>query len=420
MSIEESIITSGNLHTCVRDVSIEVRVLGNSLFDTMAVCLESYGISRETGFIPSYDPSRQLNGVFEEWEELARQVPRFIAEKTFRMRAGQLKVIPEEAIDFASEREWWRAYVVITYICQAYIWSEGDKGVVDVLPRHLAVPWCRVSRHLGVPPIITHSTCLFNWKGDIYQCGSENLKVDLSFTGTADESWFFTTTLLVEMKAAKGIAIIPTVFQLMEEHNNQGLAEVMRSIEEALGEMHGAMFKMKEHCKPAVFYSLLRPFLAGWKSNDALPSGLIYEGVDEQPQMYNGGNAGQSSSIQAIDILLGLRHEGKDDSFIKEQRLHMPRKHRLFLEWLEEQPSLRQYIIHSNQKKLKETYNQCIKAIEKFRSGHIQIVALYILAQKNKVPGQTSLKAKGTAGSGIMPFLKKVRQDCVSALLDTS
>jgi hypothetical protein len=63
-----------------------------------------------------------------------------------------------------------------------------------------------------------------------------------------------------------------------------------------------------ERCDPYVFYKKLRQILSGWSNNPAVPDGIVYEGVSDEPKKYNGGSAAQSSTIQAIDIALGIKH----------------------------------------------------------------------------------------------------------------
>lgn len=75
----------------------------------------------------------------------------------------------------------------------------------------------------------------------------------------------------------------------------------------------------------------MRPFLAGWKSNPAVPQGVRYIGVrnvfggEKEPkpsgkafetsdvgqypyQQFSGGSAAQSSLLPFFDILLGVDH----------------------------------------------------------------------------------------------------------------
>ena len=49
-------------------------------------------------------------------------------------------------------------------------------------------------------------------------------------------------------------------------------------------------------------------FPLSWKDNPAMPDGLIYEGVSDEPMAYSGGSAAQSTILHAFDELLGIRH----------------------------------------------------------------------------------------------------------------
>jgi indoleamine 2,3-dioxygenase len=44
------------------------------------------------------------------------------------------------------------------------------------------------------------------------------------------------------------------------------------------------MKRMHEHLSPDVFYGQIRLFLAGWRNNELLPNGVVYEGVSEDPK----------------------------------------------------------------------------------------------------------------------------------------
>lgn len=59
--------------------------------------------------------------------------------------------------------------------------------------------------------------------------------------------------------------------------------------------------------------------LSRWKDNPALPVGLVYEGVSEEPLSYSGGSAAQSTILHAFDEFLGVRHSkesGKSAIFL--------------------------------------------------------------------------------------------------------
>ena len=94
--------------------------------------------------------------------------------------------------------------------------------------------------------------------------------------------------------------------------------------------MQEAVYHMRDECNPMVFYTKVRTYHAGWKNSDALPHGLLYEGVSGEPLHYSGGNAGQSSTLATLDVLLGVIHTGDVQEFFIAQRHHMLCQHRLF------------------------------------------------------------------------------------------
>jgi indoleamine 2,3-dioxygenase len=48
--------------------------------------------------------------------------------------------------------------------------------------------------------------------------------------------------------------------------------------------------------------------MSGWRSNPALPQGLLYEGVWPAPVQLYGETGAQSSILHALDAALGVQH----------------------------------------------------------------------------------------------------------------
>jgi len=168
---------------------------------------------------------------------------------------------------------------------------------------------------------------------------------------------------------------------------------------------------MRDECSPAVFYTKIRTFHAGWKYNDVLPDGILYNGVEDHPLQYPGGNAGQSSTLATLDVLLGVVHTGAVKEFFTTQRDHMIPQHRLFLQDLEATVDLRNYVKCSGDDNLLLSFNCTVEALVNLRNEHIKLVSLYIVIQKGKAGGQASLETKGTGGSGFMELLKAARDN---------
>ena len=395
---------------------------GTAAPNTKQLSLRDYDISEKTGFVPEVPPlSRLSHEVFLKWEQLMDQLPNLIKEHKLRER---IKSLPEAEFSdrtLKSEREWQRAYVVLTFLSQGYIWMEGEKGLVNKLPAKLAIPWCAVSEHVALQPVITYgATVLYNYelidpKGPM---GGDNLRAIATFTGTEDESWFYIGAIFVETAAVPGLQAMERIFNAMAVDDYKSIAEDLRIIASCLRNMQVGLNRMYERCDPKFFYLDIRPFQAGSKGLEAFPNGIIYEGADPPLRQYHGASAAQNSAIHAYDIFLGARHTGTDLEFLQTMRHYMPRRHREFLELLSHQPSIRGYAVQSGNNELIISYNQAVQAFGDFRSSHLVLVTRYIVMQK-KHSVNASLEEKGTGGTPFMTFLKQVRDDTVALMIET-
>ena len=315
-----------------------------------------------------------------------------------------------------SEEEWRRAYVVLTFLSQGYIWAEGETGIPSTIPKLLAVPWLKASEHVGIPPVVTYgATVLYNWglRDPCRPMTADNLYIHDTFTGTEDESWFYVVPILVELAAVSGIHAIVQAFTNMIDHNLEALTHNLEDIRTSVQQMELALKRMYEHCDPKTFYLKIRPFQAGSKGLEAFPKGLVYEGVSHRPVTLSGASAAQSSAIPTFDIFLGAKHSGKEAGFLEEMRKHMPPPHRRFLEELDRQPSVREFARQSGDAEVIMAYNRAVDAFADFRGEHVILAARYIVMQKS-LSVNASLDAKGTGGTDFMQFLKKVRDETLA------
>ena len=135
--------------------------------------------------------------------------------------------------------------------------------------------------------------------------------------------------------------------------------------------------------------------------------------MDTKPKLYHGASAGQTTSIPSIDVFLGAKHTGPEQEFLQTMREYMPKKHRDFLETLEQLPSVREYVLQSNNPDLVAKYNSTIEAFGEFRRQHIVLVTRYIVNQRQHSVN-TSLDMTGTGGTPFMKFLKQVKDDTIA------
>ena len=379
--------------------------------------LSDFDISEKTGFLPPDPPLKRLPGEhFLSWEDTCARIPDLIKNKQLR---AEIDSLPERQFNeetLKSKEEWRRAYILITFLSQAYVWAEGEAGVVEKLPKKLAVPWCTVSEHVSLQPVATYaSTVLYNYSLRDPRDGivGENVKAISLFTGTEDESWFYMVATLIEIAAVPGLKAIAHAYEAMDSEQDDLLTDDLEVIARSILDMKTALKRMYERCDPLIFYLDVRPFQSGSKGIKAFPNGIIYEGVDTKAKLYHGASAAQSTSIPSFDIFLRAEHTGSEQEFLHTMREYMPRKHREFLETLESLPSVRDYVLQSNNPKLIKGYDLAVEAFGKFRSEHIILVTKYIVMQK-KHSINSSLEATGTGGTPFMEFLKQVRDDTVA------
>lgn len=115
----------------------------------------------------------------------------------------------------------------------------------------------------------------------------------------------------------------------------------------------------------------------------------------------------------------------------------MPPAHRKLIQDISLQPSLRSFVQQQASEDLNKAFDVCVSKLLALRSYHISVVSRFITVpaararqlRKNSQDSEgeivsrapTSLEERGTGGSGIMTFLKTVRDKTKDVLLpDTS
>lgn len=111
----------------------------------------------------------------------------------------------------------------------------------------------------------------------------------------------------------------------------------------------------------------------------------------------------------------------------------MPPAHKQLIQDISLQPSLRGFVQQQASERLNQAFHLCVTRILSLRSYHINVVSRFITVpaararqlrkQGLDLEGEmisrapTALEERGTGGSGIMTFLKDVRDQTKDALL---
>jgi indoleamine 2,3-dioxygenase len=379
--------------------------------------LDSYEADAERGFLPRPDPLDCLPKEFAAWEEIGRALPKLMMTGKIRSFIRQLPRL--DAARLTNDRERKRAMVILSFVGHAYIW--GEKGTVSLLPSSLAVPWYQVARLLGRHPVLSYASyVLDNWRRvdarDPIEIG--NIVLLQNFLGGQDEEWFVLIHVAIEATAGAALDAIVAVQRAVADDDPERVADSLATITRAVEAMNKILLRMPERCDPYVYFRRVRPYIHGWANQPSLPSGMVYEGVEEyagKPQKFRGETGAQSSIIPSLDATLGVTHaEDMLRGYLNEMREYMPPKHRRFIEALEAGPSVRDFVLRHSQAHptLRDLYNSAIDGIAHFRTTHLEYAHSYI--NKQTRGDARNPNAIGTGGTPFIPYLTKHRNETKS------
>jgi indoleamine 2,3-dioxygenase len=380
---------------------------------------EPAALSAGRGFLPAEDPLRRLPAAFDAWEEVAAELPKLLVAGQTRACVERMPML--DATPLADGPELNRAMLLLSFLGHAYVW-EGP-GAAPRLPAPIAVPWHAVAKRLGRPPVLSYASyALDNWRrldprGPI---ALGNIALLQNFLGGADEEWFITVHVDIEVKAAPALEAVMPAQRAAAAGAWRELQAQLAILERALAGMHATLARMPQWCDPGVYYLRVRPYIHGWKNHPALPEGLIYEGVAEYAgtaQRFRGETGAQSSIVPVLDALLGIAHHPDPlREYLMEMREYMPPAHRAFMQTVERGPALRDLVLqHGAQAPgLRELYDRCVEWIRRFRELHLQFAASYIHKQaQSSAENPTDV---GTGGTPFMRYLKKHEDETAQAL----
>lgn len=373
--------------------------------------LSDYDISKKTGFVPEQPVPKITGRYFEKWESVAQNLPELLKRKKLRETVDGLPETEFTAATLHNDHEWQRAYAILSFISQAYIWEGGESGAITDLPAKLAVPWHATSQYIGVPPAATYAATIFyNYTMKVPSRGLEadNLQAALTFTGTEDESWFYMIHVLSELAAVPGLAAIEDGLTAMAANDIKGLQSNLQAIKESVIAMKKTLTRMYEQSDPKFYYNTLRYFFG------CPEGGLLFSGVSSERKTYRGGSGAQDTAIPAFGVFLGVKHNGKEKEMLEDFKQYMPPKHREFLKVLSNQPSVREYVQTSGNSELLKCYNEVVDALVSFRSEHRILVTRFIVNMKHRKGEKVTEAAKGMGGTPFMTFLKNLKEDTAS------
>ncbi|OWK00354.1 hypothetical protein Celaphus_00019361 [Cervus elaphus hippelaphus] len=195
---------------------------------------EEYHIDEDVGFALPL-PLEELPHPYDAWISIARNLPELIKNNQLRMEVEKLAMLSIDGL--RGHRAQRLGHLVLGYITMAYVWGQGGGDIRKVLPSNIAVPYCKLSEKLGLPPILLYADCvLANWKkkDPSGPMTYENMDILFSFPGGDCGKGFFLVSLLVEIAAASAIKVIPIIFDAVKREDSDTLQRALLDVSSSL------------------------------------------------------------------------------------------------------------------------------------------------------------------------------------------
>lgn len=373
----------------------------------------SYGVSPERGFLSPFDPAAiTMSACLQAAQSLAATLPERLVAGDLREAAMDMAEPSEQALLAVEDLRVLRTSLVhYTFLAQSYVWS--GEPTPQRLPSTIARPLWLLAKRVGQPPILTYSQyVLDNW-AKLDADGAidlANTRMIQPFLGGQDEAWFVLIHVAIEAAAGPMLCAIPKAIEASNNSDTEGLTAALGEMVNVWEPMLAAFDRMPERCDPYVYFHRVRPWIHGFKDNPALPDGIVYEGVADEPRKFRGQTGSQSSIVPAMDAFLQVGH-GHDPlrGYLDELHEYRLPEHRKFIDDIRAGSRVRQVVKMTGKPALTEAYNDCLEQLTKFRTRHLQYAASYI--HKQSRGGRGNASDVGTGGTPFMKYLKKHRDE---------
>ena len=356
--------------------------------------LSDFDVSLTRGFLPEEDPLTELPPGLEFLDDVGNNLPELIESKKILTVAKTLPILPDRYLDRLNKRELMLAWVRCSHVLSGDVHTQTASP--KIVPRNLAELACAIAEKLGVPPILQYFPyTLNNWKrkdpnGPIKV---DNLELIQMFLRIPEQSWFNLIHVDIENEAGLGISNLWEANLCVEHGPIRILEFALLSINESITSMITTMKRMPEGTFPDTYHRI-RPWIMSFEN-------VIYEGVNEyngQPQTFRGQTGAQTSIFQALEAGMQMPRlsDNKLSIHLFDMRKYMLPKHREFIEYLETNSKVREFIL-SSAPHLIDLYDECVLSILTFLAIHLGYAFYYIHKQTDN--------PKGTGGTDFMDYL---------------
>ena len=409
--------------------------LFNSTFvanNRRAICesntMIDFDVDIETGFFPR-QPLPRLQKPFDIWEtalaeapeilslgedssdgavekrrggEMWRQRVKLVSTRSFTAKLVlTIKQWPTVDVELlqGDYRRLQRAHMVLAWLVNFFVHSIPPSEEATHVPQSLAVPLVKVSRVIGIAPILTFAdTVLWNWElvDPELPARLENMRIANLFSGTDDERNFYAISVRAELEGVEILHILESYHSLPNTTDLASISRISRDLlrlADIIDYISDIIQSVRETCDPHVFFHDIRPWLEGSDMKGPAGRRWIYEGVTDSGMLdLSGPSGGQSSVMHALDVFLDVDHKLQnkrfpapsesnkkaDRGFMERMTRYMPGKHREYLSRLAATPRpIRDLALKSPT--LREPYNTAVMALKRLRDTHMRIACRYIV-----------------------------------------
>lgn len=333
------------------------------------------------GFLPHPDPLRNFpsGSDLARLDDLGRDLPSLLEDRNARNFLANFRVPdPPGIADLASLRLY---YLRLGFVASGFI-NQVGVAPATVLPKNLAVPFCRAAKLLDRPPILSYDGyALYNWKrfdpaGPIALGNIDTLQ---NFIHLYDEHWFILVHVEIEAIAADVLTAI--------DRAAVDVDGALTQIADAMQRQVAVLKRIPEKMDPHVYYRSFRPYIRFFEN-------VVYEGVEQTPASYRGETGAQSSVMPTLVAFMKIPHQPTMlTDHLADMRRFMPREHRDLLAEIGAMPDPRAT-------SSREPYNAVLEAMAQFREVHFGWADLYI--------HQRVADPRGTGGTPYRQWLQQL------------
>lgn len=366
---------------------------------------ENKMLREDRGLLPYPDPlekfPKDFSGIFQKYNEVAENLPKYISSGFVRKRLEELPPLPVDTLEGKYAELAFRdeCFFVSAYAWADCIWNV-DAPHAKSIPENRARTIHTLAAKLGIEPILCYWMFVMNNFAVLDNAKPirfGNLRTLQNFAAlpfNKDEDGFILPHVEIEAEAGPGLYAIPYAQLAALRGEGEEYVRYMEKIKQSLLEMTETLKTVPSFCRPNWYFRYVRPWIFYFKQ-------IIYDGVGNF-EMLKGETGAQSPSVISFDRALKISHKktGLTDH-LKKLRPYRPPLQEKWLSAVEKGPSLKHFALkYKNDSRIKDAFNGAHEALITFRTTHFKTALMYI-----KDKGRGEIATGGTHYEKFLPQL---------------